>query len=34
VIARLHLPLIEPEDVVRHLGHQERHWKAGVPLTR
>jgi len=29
VIARLHLPLIEPEDVVRHLGHQERHWKAG-----
>jgi hypothetical protein len=29
VIARLHLALIEPEDVVRHLGHQERHWKAG-----
>jgi hypothetical protein len=29
VISRLHLPLIEPEDVVRHLGHQERHWKAG-----
>jgi hypothetical protein len=29
MIARLHLPLVEPEDVVRHLGHQERHWKAG-----
>lgn len=29
MIARLHLPLIEPEDVVRHLGHQELHWKAG-----
>jgi hypothetical protein len=29
MIPRLHLPLIEPEDVVRHLGHQERHWKVG-----
>jgi hypothetical protein len=29
MIARLHLPLIEPEDVVRHLGHRELHWKAG-----
>lgn len=29
MIARLHLPLIEPEDVVQHLGHQEKHWKAG-----
>jgi hypothetical protein len=34
VIARLHLPLIEPEDVVRHLGHQERHWKAGRSAPR
>jgi hypothetical protein len=29
LIPRLHLPLVEPEDVIRHLGHQERHWKAG-----
>lgn len=29
MIPRLHLPLIEPEDVIRHLGHQERHWKEG-----
>jgi hypothetical protein len=28
-IPHLHLPLIEPEDVVRHLGKQERHWKEG-----
>mgnify|MGYP006873846523 FL=1 len=27
--ARLHLPLLEPEDVVLHLGQQEKHWKAG-----
>ena len=26
---RLHLPLLEPEDVVLHLGQQEKHWKAG-----
>lgn len=29
MIPRLHLPLLEPEDVVLHLGQQERHWKAG-----
>ena len=29
MITRLHLPLTEPEDIVRHLGHQEQHWKAG-----
>jgi len=29
MISRLHLPLLEPEDVVLHLGQQERHWKAG-----
>jgi len=28
-IPRLHVPLLEPEDVVRHLGHQELHWKEG-----
>lgn len=28
-IRRLHVPMIEPEDVVRHLGEQEKHWKAG-----
>ena len=27
-IPRLHLPMIEPEDVVRHLGKEEKHWKA------
>jgi len=26
---RLYVPLIEPEDVVRHLGKQENHWKEG-----
>jgi hypothetical protein len=26
-IPRLYVPLIEPEDVVRHLGRQEKHWK-------
>src|SRR6266567_2086766 len=29
MLPRLHLPLLRPEDVVRHLGSQERHWKAG-----
>jgi len=29
VISRLYIPLIEPEDVIRHLGHQEQHWKEG-----
>jgi hypothetical protein len=29
MVPRLHLPLVEPEDVIRHLGKQERHWKAG-----
>jgi hypothetical protein len=28
-LPRLHVPVIEPEDVIRHLGHQEKHWKAG-----
>jgi hypothetical protein len=28
-IPRLYVPLIEPEDVVRHLGKQEIHWKEG-----
>jgi Domain of unknown function (DUF6946) len=28
-IPRLHLPMLEPEDVVRHLGKQEQHWKEG-----
>lgn len=29
MISRLHVPLIEPEDVVRHLGKQEWDWKEG-----
>ena len=29
MIRRLHVPLTAPEDVVRHLGKQERHWKEG-----
>ncbi len=29
MIPRLHVPLLEPEDVVRHLGKQEKHWKQG-----
>jgi hypothetical protein len=28
-VRRLHVAMTEPEDVVRYLGHQERHWKAG-----
>ena len=28
-IPRLHVPLLEPEDVVRHLGKREKHWKEG-----
>ena len=28
-IPRPHVPLLEPEDVVRHLGKQEKHWKEG-----
>jgi hypothetical protein len=29
MIPRLHVPVREPEDVVRHLGKQEEHWKEG-----
>ncbi len=29
MIPRLHVPVLEPEDVVRHLGKQEMHWKEG-----
>lgn len=29
MIPRLYVPVLEPEDVVRHLGKQEKHWKAG-----
>ncbi|WP_414675649.1 DUF6946 family protein [Methyloceanibacter sp.] len=29
MIPRLHVPVVEPEDVVRHLGKQEVHWKEG-----
>lgn len=29
MIPHLYVPLLEPEDVVRHLGSQEQHWKAG-----
>jgi hypothetical protein len=29
MIPRLHVPVLEPEDVVRHLGEQEKHWKEG-----
>ena len=29
MIPRLYVPLLEPEDVVRHLGKQEKHWKQG-----
>jgi hypothetical protein len=29
VIRRLHVPLVQPEDIVPHLAKQEAHWKAG-----
>lgn len=29
MIPRLYVPIREPEDVVRHLGKKEKHWKAG-----
>ena len=29
MIPRLHVPLTEPEDVVRHLAEKERHWEEG-----
>jgi hypothetical protein len=29
MIPRFYVPLLEPEDVVRHLGKQEKHWKEG-----
>ncbi len=29
MIPRLYVPVLAPEDVVRHLGKQEKHWKAG-----
>ena len=29
MIPRLHVPVTEPEDVVKHLGGQEKHWKEG-----
>jgi hypothetical protein len=29
MIPRLYVPVLEPEDVVRHLGKQEEHWKEG-----
>jgi uncharacterized protein DUF6946 len=29
MIPHLYVPIIQPEDVVRHLGKQEKHWKAG-----
>jgi hypothetical protein len=29
MIRRLYVPVLEPEDVVRHLGKQEKHWKEG-----
>jgi hypothetical protein len=28
-ITHLHVPMIDAEDVVRHLGKKEKHWKAG-----
>ena len=28
-IRRLHVPMLEPEDVIRHLGKEEKHWKHG-----
>ncbi len=29
MIRRLHVPVLEPKDVVRHLAKQEAHWRAG-----
>jgi hypothetical protein len=29
MIPRLYVPVVEPEDVIRHLGKQEKHWKQG-----
>jgi hypothetical protein len=29
MIPRLYVPVTEPEDVVRHLGKKEKHWKGG-----
>ena len=29
MICRLHVPLVEPEDVIPHLAKQELHWRAG-----
>lgn len=29
MLRRLHVPLIEPEDVIPHLAKQELHWKSG-----
>jgi hypothetical protein len=29
MIPRLYVPVLEPGDVVRHLGKKEKHWKAG-----
>ena len=29
MIPRLYVPLLEPEDVIRHLGKQEEQWKEG-----
>jgi Domain of unknown function (DUF6946) len=29
MIRRLHVPATAPEDVIRHLGSKERHWKEG-----
>ncbi len=28
-IPRLYVPMLDPEDVIRHLGKQHEHWKAG-----
>ncbi len=28
-LPRLYVPVVEPEDVIRHLGRQEAHWKEG-----
>jgi hypothetical protein len=29
MIPRLYVPVREPEDIVRHLGKKEKHWKGG-----
>ena len=29
MIRRLHVPVIDPTDIVRHLAKQEEHWRAG-----